>query len=174
MLISSGSMICRQEYSVPEVRKLFSILPFIFLFFFFFSAKACCRHIIENSWCNISLLYRRVALGKYLVRSRGKEERKNDREMEWRGRQGRYGNDEEDDKKLIILFLYLALYILLAYSHAYSGDILCVDLYPTDICRLHASLSLHVCVRLLNTSIVVIATLDHLEAYEGVFSGVDV
>lgn len=58
---------------------------------------------------------------------------------------GRYGNDGADDKKLIILLLYLALHIPLSYSHACSGDILCVGLHPTEICRPHACLFLHVC-----------------------------
>ena len=93
-------------------------------------------------------------------------------EMERTGKQRRYGNDGADDKKLIILLLYLALYILHASCHAYSGDIICVGLILQErvacspVCR-------YVCVHLLCTSVVVMAALDHL-TYEGIFREVDV
>lgn len=72
-----------------------------------------------------------------------------------------YGKDGADDNKFIILFLYLALHTP-PDSHACSEDFLCVGLHPTEICRLHACLSLCVRVRLLGMSVVVMATLDHL------------
>lgn len=82
-----------------------------------------------------------------------------------------YGKDGADDNKFIILFLYLALYPPPS-SHAWSEDFFHVGLHPTEICRLHACVSLCVCMRLLGMSVVVMATLDH-PAYEAVFRGVD-
>lgn len=84
-----------------------------------------------------------------------------------------HGKDGADDKKFIILLLYLARHPPPPDSHAGSEDFLRVGLHPTEICRLHACLSLYVCVRLLSMAVVVMATLDHL-AYEAVFREVDI